>query len=126
MNVFEETIIKNLTIEEMADLLNEAADIIAFEGWTQHIAVDLEGRHCLVGALRASANRNNVVPARFALQVAVAQHLGMRPTMLGAYIDILPLTEWNDTRGRTVDQVVDALRDTAKKILNGDINPKEQ
>lgn len=103
------------------DILEGAADLIETKGWTQQAAARDQYDHevrpwddsavsfCLIGALECAARTpegfyvTDYDIARKALQQAVPN-------------DGAPLTVWNDTPGRTKEQVVEALRTAAKQI----------
>jgi hypothetical protein len=109
--------------EEVATVLEDAADYIDVHGWCQRRAVDVSGRVCLVGAITRAAiagqgQRSFGVsgPAMGAVAAYLALH---RDFWRG--VEWLP--PWNDTRGRTQDEVTDTLRRAAKEVRNGDIIP---
>jgi hypothetical protein len=92
--------------------LNRAADIIEQTGWTQGaFAIDAAGNpvtalsptatcYCTIGAIRKAAGGHTRVIAR--ANAALCEHLGIRDT-----------ADWNDTAGRTREEVVAALRGAA-------------
>jgi hypothetical protein len=85
------------------DVLNAAADLLEEKGWTQKVAEDSQGRHCLVGALDYAARDLPGAVKTFddALE-AVQQRLP------GGWV-----VNWNDTPGRTAEQVIALLRRVA-------------
>lgn len=115
---------RTATPDQVADLLDSAADLLLVSGWHQGSAVSRTGARCLVSATGWSAiapsveyryrireQRHIIVAARAAL----CAHLGLsRPDQL---------ITWNDSRQRTFDEVLDALRDTAKRVREGEIAP---
>lgn len=85
-----------------ADVLDQAADILERDGWTQGEWGFTGQPHCIDGGLIAAANTDADYSG--ALE-AIAVHL--RTTHLLA---------WNDADGRTADEVLAALRDTAADL----------
>lgn len=112
------------TPDQVADLLDSAADLLLVTGWHQGSAISKSGARCIVSATGWSAiapsvgymyrireQRHIITAARAAL----CAHLGFtRPDQL---------ITWNDSRQRTFDDVLDALRDTAKRVREGEIVP---
>jgi hypothetical protein len=84
----------------VADKLRAAADLLAADGWIQGKLEDDQGRHCMTGALNAVTGDDQDV--YFAVFRVVRDYLGG-----------LRLTWWNDEAGRTAEQVVAVLRETA-------------
>jgi ATP:corrinoid adenosyltransferase len=87
----------------VAQKLREAADLLATDGWVQGVPEDDQGRHCAAGAIEAvtgdGTGKNFAVSGT--AMVAVADHLGIR------------ITDWNDQPGRTAEEVIAVLRETA-------------
>ena len=93
----------------MNPILNRAADIIEQTGWTQGaIALDAAGNptsalspaavcFCTIGAIRKAAGGHHRVS--FYANNILKTRLGIRDTAV-----------WNDTAGRTKEEVIAALR----------------
>jgi hypothetical protein len=88
--------------DQVADVLDDAADLLEREGWTQWAQVSPEGI-CAGHALRQASIPTYVLahPAR----QSFTSHIGV------GYWD---LTAWNDAPERTKQQVLDAFRAAAK------------
>jgi hypothetical protein len=97
-----------MTAEEV---LAGAATRLETHGWVQHDFIDATGRACLFGALHlADPSEEHWITVKD----AVAQELGyLRPW--GSETD-LAIVDWNNTPGRSVDEVVTTLRN-AKRWL---------
>jgi hypothetical protein len=88
----------------VADRLRAAADLLATNGWIQGTPEDDQGRHCMAGALYAVTDAEGVY---LAASQAVREHLNdLDATSWG-------LVSWNDRAGRTAEQVIAVLRETA-------------
>jgi hypothetical protein len=111
------------TPDQLADILDQSADWFLTHRWTQKNPGDGHDAGCMVTSVSLAAmNRSRTIPhegeevrvgwSHDAL-LAVQRHLGKRK------VETLPA--WNDEKGRTVDDVIEALRMTAKKVREGDI-----
>lgn len=101
---------KPLVVADPAsDLLRKAADKIERCGWCQGTAQTYYGSFCALGALEHA-------------QHAAGLHISVYFEAVSRLIDLLRLTQpasiatWNDTKGRTKEQVVSAMRDAAAGI----------
>jgi hypothetical protein len=83
----------------VADKLRAAADLLATNGWIQGAPSDEHGRYCIDGAVNVVTDDANVYKDA---TEAVLDHLGT-PSITG----------WNDKPGRTAEQVIAVLRETA-------------
>lgn len=95
-------------LSPLGEGLLEASRIIELRGWCQGQGVDREGRVCALQAIFISFgdhNETNYLKAKFAL----AKHLGLDTECN------LIIAGWNDHPGRSQDEVVNALRETAYK-----------
>jgi len=87
------------------EALAKAADLLEQDGWCQGVLIDHYGRRCLLGAIEA-ARLEDTSDALFSpICNAIQAELG------GAN----PIS-WNDTPGRTQEEVVTLLRN-AKRWL---------
>lgn len=128
----------NVNLDNDARLLLEASNEIERRGWTQQRLCDLdenaEARSvCVVGALMIAADVDNpmrrydedawsrIKPALWRLAVFVANHNDMSKIFVRPYRHrwlehLAPeyvVTDWNDHRDRTYDDVVETLRRSA-------------
>jgi hypothetical protein len=87
--------------KSVADVLNEAANLIEHEGWTRGDYFR-EGRFCLLGAISEEADAKQYSPACALVQRVVDVRL------YGG-----SLANWNDAQ-RTKKPVVRALREAAQ------------
>lgn len=84
-----------MTAQVAADL-RAAADVLRRDGWTQG-GLSADGRHCAIEALfRATAGVGRALVAHDALRSQVGK-----------------VATWNDTPGRTADEVIAALEAAA-------------
>ena len=100
-------------------VLEDAADLIELVGWCQEDFEDEYGQVCLMGALNSvtmvrttsEGIEPHLLTARRHAEQLLIDHLGLAPVRPTAGH---PLPDWNDAEGRTMQQVLDALRETAK------------
>lgn len=98
---------------ETAAILDEAANVIERNGWTQgfyyDLSVDLPPAECPVcplGAIGLAMGATNPKTDRaFGSPAEVA---------LEQYLDIVTVADWNDDPERTVTEVIAALRGAAR------------
>lgn len=115
------------TPERVAQALDDAADLILIHGWAQHDPMIRQGSNavCVQEALArvlgvadwSAVPYDDVCPVG-AAAVAAMQANGCVPTT--KFDD--GVWSWNDTEGRTEDEVHDALRSTAKKLREGELS----
>ena len=92
--------------EQAIQILSDAADLLEREGWCQGIAQDGWGARCLVGAIWA---------AYYLLG-------SPRDTLDTIFRALIPeigrafMVDFNDTPGRTVEEVTAALRNAKRHI----------
>jgi hypothetical protein len=86
------------------ELLRATALRLEVSGWTQHVGEDRDGRCCLLGALEKEAGDQNA-PYNEAYHALNAARGGWGR---------IALTRWNDTRGRTLSEVLELI---AKAIV---------
>lgn len=92
----------------VANLCDDAANYIDTHGWIQGDYKDLTGAVCTLGAMKAVAGDiGDLVEPVVSAHRAVSKHLG--------FAGGLHVADWNDETGRTVDEVVQVLRDVATK-----------
>lgn len=107
--------------ETVAANLDAAHDYILVHGWGQQALVNRLGHVCAVGAVhymmrdRGWTNRIERVAMLDALTMALAGQ-GVRYQHCHD-----KLTRWNDEPQRTIDEVLELFRSTAKALRNGDI-----
>jgi hypothetical protein len=105
---------------EIADDLEQAAELVR-QGWVQGqgvaLAEDGNVRYCMLGAVDMVTNRapNHASPQRSAAaQWALEHHLAhVQPS--GAFP---PIISYNDTPGRTQEEVVETFLQCAKDLRN--------
>lgn len=112
---------ENLT--EIADILDRAADHIDTVGWLQG---SLYGKHeptqpltecrvCAIGALNMALYGSPSFALRDPAPDEVTAH-DVAEYLQGSRTTGLELAEWNDTEGRTQNQVTALLRETAAEL----------
>lgn len=115
--------------DEAQRMIATAADIIRKKGWTQFLSRDTHGRHCILGALDQAAVRiiypNTVFPgesyneAKRRIAALVAPDVLAQNQLSPGCLSVgYAIADWNDTRGRTVQEVLDVL--TAAAAVEGD------
>jgi hypothetical protein len=99
-----------IVLEDWQKLLLEAAEILETRGWIQGEMCTDEG-FCTLGAInRAGYDVGNTAPITTAILAVIAK-IGAPPTMGPRAI-----ARWNDTYGRTKEEVVHTLRDAANAV----------
>jgi hypothetical protein len=89
---------------ELAEIYSRAADYIEKHGWRQHSFGGSNGQSaCLMGALLVTTGDILGKDFRFACAV-------LKESAIGPF-----LTRWNDTPGRTKEEVIAFLREQAVK-----------
>jgi hypothetical protein len=83
----------------VAEKLRAAADLLATNGWIQGAPSDKHDRYCMTGAINVVTDDADVYEDA---TEAVLDRLGT-PSIIW----------WNDQPGRTAEQVIAALRETA-------------
>jgi hypothetical protein len=91
--------------DQVADLLDDAADLIEYGGWIQG-ALEDRGAHCALGALVDVDLENQ---HRYLARAALAKQVGLNPDRAGNW-----LANWNDDPLRTRQEVLDTFRAAAK------------
>jgi hypothetical protein len=87
----------------LAEKLRAAADLLATNGWIQGAPEDARGRHCVVGAIDAVSD---TLEEQGDVYNAVGRYLGVE----------YRVAWWNDRSGRTAEQVIAVLRETADEL----------
>ncbi|QCX81169.1 hypothetical protein C9F11_37930 [Streptomyces sp. YIM 121038] len=109
---------------DVADALDRAADHIERYGWAQGALYDgrqaegaptSECRVCAIGAINTAVYGSPSYPAYDSPHHDLAL-LAERWLRVYLQLDTVTLPEWNDALGRTQEQVVQAMRDTAKRL----------
>ena len=94
-----------------AEVLRKAAEYLETYGWCQGYYRRDGGERCLMGAvaevLHASSNGNNAAACRRYEEMKSA----LRPS-----INQREPVNWNDTPGRTAEEVIAKLREVADKL----------
>jgi hypothetical protein len=83
----------------VAQKLREAADLLAANGWIQEAPSDEHDRYCMVGAVNVVTDDADVYEDA---TEAILYHIG-----------VLSIVQWNDEPGRTAEEVIAVLRETA-------------
>ncbi|AXN53447.1 hypothetical protein HOT81_gp029 [Gordonia phage Fryberger] len=92
-----------------AELFDKVADILERDGWCQHEAHNEAGNHCALGALEVAAG-----------EMYGDKYLNHYPRVYlkvtkGIDPDFHSVPAWNDTKGRTAQEVIDQYRALAKE-----------
>jgi len=97
--------------EQLADILDRAADLLETHGrCTEQLVDKATGELCLVGALMKASDEHEVVGKR---RRRVYRHM-LDTTWLEMDLPRLWLSSWNDSKWTTDQQILDALRLGAK------------
>lgn len=100
----------NLDPISVPEVLTRAADLLEEKGWCQHYPVDMEGRMCAVGAIRAASEGQE--QGYFASRVAVKAQQAVEKAIGGDFI-----SRWNDRPERTKDEVIALFRTVASEYV---------
>jgi len=105
---------------QVADVLDRAHDVLLTGGWCQEWMEKSSGEHCAAGAVCAlfvglrDRHGQLVVPSFDENPVACAALNALSWTTIHEYgMDVI---HWNDADDRTLDDVLDLFRRTAKKL----------
>lgn len=101
------------TAEEIADVLDRAHDVMLVRGWAQGGYQNASGGVCAYGAMHYATTGDRMWSNELSDRAAVALC-----KFLGGC-----LVTFNDAEGRTIDDVLDAFRQTSKKLRNGELVP---
>lgn len=100
-----------------ADILHEAADLVATQGHTKGRYRDERGRFCTLGALDEACCRTLYKYDRSAtIRADATLHTEFRAT----FGDVLSIAVWNDLDETTPDDVIDLFKRAAKRVENGE------
>lgn len=99
-------------MNEVADLLRKAGDLIAVNGHAKGVFRDGKGRLCLFGALREADGYT--ILGSGVIQVSAA-YCGARGALSFRGFDL----DWNDEPHRTAGEVVGALYGVAQELREG-------
>lgn len=91
-------------LDTTSKLLLEAADYIEKYGWCQNRFEELTGPVCLIGAFFKCSYVD--------LDSQILENFRDR---LGSFLNVNNVCKWNDTEGRTKEEVINALRACAYK-----------
>lgn len=99
---------------KISEMFDKAADLLETRGWNQGAYYATDGSHCLVGALQESSG---------AYRYRREQMLNFNKAhdLLLIYLNQNSVENWNDTHGRTQEEVIGALRGVAmlqRKVEN--------
>lgn len=89
-----------------AAILRAAAQELRDHGWCQHEGEDEKGRHCALGAIGVVAGLGQYETA----------------TVLRIYLKTPYIGDWNDTPGRTQEEVIAALEAAASSTESQNAN----
>lgn len=95
-----------------ADILYEAARLVATKGLAKGRYLDEEGRLCLMGAM-FRAQRGSGVDKYVAENALAREFDAMAGTSMG-------MSQWNDLHETTSDDVIDLFKRAAKRVENGE------
>lgn len=95
--------------EQIADVLDDAADYIEKHGWCQSHLATPDGRVCAQGAIKAVTMSGGIWQWQPLDGVGMAAYVALRGFVAGS------VTGFNDTPERTEQEVLDAFRAAAKQ-----------
>ena len=100
-----------------AAILEKAAEVLETEGWSQgryvmHVSA-WTNTYCAVGAIRRAVSGNIYLQMSQDLLWSATHTQNLLSSKLRQ-----PITAWNDQSGRTADEVIDLMKETAKDIRN--------
>lgn len=113
---------------ETAGILRRASDILGERGWCQGLMEDAQGRVCAMGAFAAALDEAILMPLD-AEQEEFASALDRRADIHIEFVKAFaraaglhydsnsnPIPEWNDRTGRSVEDVVLAMKRAAEHV----------
>lgn len=110
------TALDTITDLEVATVLDDSADLIERDGWTQGAFEDIDGCRCALGAIGAATKCHPTFSpshafnaARDALAAAIGPNVHETERQAA-------VVNWNDDMDRTVQQVTATMRQTATAI----------
>lgn len=109
-----------MNFEEVADVLERAADAIEVHGLGKGTYQNKQGNLCAVGALRYAAT-GETYTTRAALDPRVTlatRILANRVDVFGSPLPSNRVFAWNDHKKRTAAEVVDAMKMASKDLRN--------
>lgn len=88
------------------DLADKAIEVLERDGWCQGFLTNSQGQHCLLGAMNQAHYNDEVGDFHqfYELRQAVSAHI------YNGTGDASSITLWNDTPGRTREDVIELLR----------------
>ena len=96
-----------MTDEQLADLVDDAADLIETDGWIQD-AEHTDLGYCMIGALRRASG--------FHIHMDGFSHFSSACEAIMNRMRINDIATWNDHDGRTKQEVLDNMRLVAKEL----------
>jgi hypothetical protein len=103
----------NVVTDERVAVYRKAAELLRQDGWTQGAFFDETGKHCLVAAVRAA---NLEITSEWEFPLSAGLKYQLHKTLREQWGSRLSLTWWNDAPGRTADEVITLLEQTAEKL----------
>ncbi len=91
-------------------VLREAAETLELVGWCQGILTNDRGQYCAAGAIRRAVNEGNYQNEGAAVTACVSAVETLEAEVGQTIVD------WNDTPGRTSDEVIAAMRYAAERV----------
>jgi hypothetical protein len=101
----EEKKLGETNIDNIGKVLLDAADYIERHGWIQRTYKTNAGKVCATGAIVLSSPRGPDFPVPVIINATAR---------LKKYLGVDHIPVWNDTPGRTKDEIVAALRGAAR------------
>lgn len=98
----------SVSTEELIEMTQEVIDILERDGWIQG-SYEHENHVCLVGAARKAAGCSSIRLAQYSPKVQA--WVTEMTKFLGIDRKANSVETWNDTDGRTFDEVISKLRD---------------
>lgn len=83
--------------DEVRECARRAAEILREDGWCQGVSRDERGAHCAAGAVWEACPGPGGYPVRLLTQIRLGRVIGTQ------------VVSWNDTPGRTAEEVIAAL-----------------
>jgi hypothetical protein len=103
------------TLDPIQRLLLKAAEIVEQRGWCQRSFENLDGQVCALGAINLAHHDCSGWGSRVFSGADLAVNAACRASQyVGRGIGYFTLANWNDTNGRTKEEVIAALRGAAK------------
>lgn len=96
---------------KVSEALHGAREALEAKGWTQYSSLNTRGERCALGAIAYATVRGPFQPGLY----------GDTKDVLCEAVGIESIVRWNDTRDRTIDEVIDGFRKAEALALSREL-----